>query len=112
MFLHYNNGKRARLIRDILSISVIDGNEPVIITLRNGAELRTRIDRIEMIVDDEALGDVQTVRHGGWLGNKCSICGGLAPYYPMSGAYRTTNYCPRCGAKMDRSGDNAEIHKC
>lgn len=55
MFLHYNNGEKEKLIKDILSIQIIDGNTPAIITLKSGGELRIRLDRIEMIVDDSVL---------------------------------------------------------
>lgn len=52
MFLHYNNGEKEKLIKSILSIQIIDGNTPAIIALKSGGELRIRLDRIEMIVDD------------------------------------------------------------
>ena len=55
MFLHYNNGEKEKLIVGILCIQIIDGNTPAIITLKNGGELRIRLDRIEMIVDDSVL---------------------------------------------------------
>ena len=53
MFIHYNNGKEEKLITDILCITIIDGNTPAIVSLRNGKELRIRLDRIETILDDE-----------------------------------------------------------
>ena len=53
MFIHYNNGKEEKLITDILCIIIIDGNTPAIVSLRNGKELRIRLDRIETILDDE-----------------------------------------------------------
>lgn len=55
MFLQYNNGEKEKLIKDILCIQIIDGNTPAIITLKSGGELRIRLDRIEMIVDDSVL---------------------------------------------------------
>lgn len=55
MFLHYNNGEKEKLIKDILSIQIIDGNTPAIIALKSGVELRIRLDRVEMIVDDSVL---------------------------------------------------------
>ncbi len=57
MFLHYNNGKEEKLITDILCISIIDSNTPAIVNLRNGKELRIRLDRIESILDDEIRSD-------------------------------------------------------
>lgn len=53
MFIHYNNGQEEKLITDILCITIIDGNTPAIVSLRNGKELRIRLDRIETILDDE-----------------------------------------------------------
>lgn len=55
MFLHYNNGEKEMLIKDILCIQIIDENTPAIINLKSGGELRIRLDRIEMIVDDGVL---------------------------------------------------------
>lgn len=55
MFLHYNNGEKEKLIKDILCIQIIDGNTPAIITLKSGGELRIRLDRIEIIVEDSVL---------------------------------------------------------
>ena len=52
MFLHYNNGEKEKLIKDILCIQIIGGNTPAIITLKSGGELRIRLDRIEIIFDD------------------------------------------------------------
>lgn len=53
VFLHYNNGEEEKLITDILCIDIIDGNNPAIVTLRNGKELRIRLDRIETILNDD-----------------------------------------------------------
>ena len=53
MFIHYNNGQEEKLITDILCITIIDGNTPAIVSLRNGKDLRIRLDRIETILDDE-----------------------------------------------------------
>ena len=55
MFLHYNNGEKEMLIKDVLCIQIIDENTPAIISLKNGGELSIRLDRIEMIVDDGVL---------------------------------------------------------
>ena len=55
MFLHYNNGIKEKLIKDVLCIQIIDGNTPAIIALKSGGELRIRLDRVEMIVDDSVL---------------------------------------------------------
>ena len=66
---------------------------------------------VVVFVDDiEKLptADVQEVRHGRWISNglpgykwscHCSECGWIDKY-PFHDPY---NYCPDCGAKMDRS---------
>ena len=56
--IHYNNGEKEKLIKDVLCISVIDGNNPVTVNLRNGNELQIRLDNIEMILDDEIRSDI------------------------------------------------------
>ena len=41
--------------------------------------------------------DAEPVKHGYWIGggyDKCSVCGGME--------LGRTDYCPHCGAKMDR----------
>ena len=58
--------------------------------------------------------DVVPVRHGRWIvsrtdygwnsaeyptHSKCSICGREIPYQDRD------NYCPNCGARMDKDGD-------
>lgn len=58
MIIHYNNGEKEKLIKDVLCISVIDGNNPVTVNLRNGNELQIRLDNIEMILDDEIRSDI------------------------------------------------------
>lgn len=60
MLLHYNNGQEEKLIADILAITIIDGNTPAIVALRNGKELKIRLDRIETILDDE----IRSVNNG------------------------------------------------
>lgn len=45
--------------------------------------------------------DVQEVRHGEWIKSKnerkCSLCG----YFYFTNT-KSFNYCPNCGAKMDK----------
>ena len=63
------------------------------------------VDTVMMLLAQVPADDVATVRHGRWVPTKapfmnecedCSVCG-----------YRTVwghryNYCPNCGAKMDK----------
>lgn len=61
---------------------------------------------IEDVLEDVEPADVVQVRHGKWLPTnddnkkRCNKCDTvvLIAMYPMGGA----NYCPNCGAKMDR----------
>lgn len=60
--------------------------------------------------------DVEPVRHGSWLNDElyeyiCSECGKYAPFnldiYGETADYyhnNLTNYCPNCGAKMEKRG--------
>lgn len=51
----------------------------------------------------KALYDVEPVRHGYWDNDmECSICGCLAPVSHVTGEEYAYEYCPNCGAKMDK----------
>ncbi|MGN0656579.1 MAG: hypothetical protein ACI4KR_07285 [Ruminiclostridium sp.] len=64
-------------------------------------------------IDNLPAADVASARHGRWLNPtkpfpcydwKCSECGCEEYRHVDShGHYREMNYCPNCGAKMDRS---------
>ena len=51
-------------------------------------------------------GKRDAVKHGLWIGQRCSVCNGNymdyadADSYPAIGEPKP-NYCPHCGAKMD-----------
>lgn len=63
------------------------------------------------LINSELTADVQEVRHGkwiydgsdiGWANYKCSFCGEcfvLEAGTPQENEY---NFCPHCGAKMDK----------
>lgn len=63
------------------------------------------------IIKSIPVADVQSVAHGRWIGDCCSNCG-ISKYNFISfnvvgekeyaRPFGTWNYCPRCGAKMDR----------
>lgn len=65
-------------------------------------EIRQRsitIDRMLKIIDEQPTADVQEVRRGNWfdkgsLSCRCSECG--------CKSNRESNFCPNCGAKMDK----------
>lgn len=58
-------------------------------------------DDFESIVKNQPTADVQEVRHGKWIKSKnerkCSLCG----YFYFTNT-DTFNFCPHCGAKMDK----------
>lgn len=53
------------------------------------------------VLDTVPTADVQEVRHGKWIKSKnerkCSLCG----YFYFTNT-KSFNYCPNCGAKMDK----------
>lgn len=53
------------------------------------------------LLDTVSTADVQEVRHGEWIKSKnerkCSLCG----YFYFTNT-KSFNYCPNCGAKMDK----------
>lgn len=58
-------------------------------------------DYADDIIDRLPASDVQEVRHGKWIKSKnerkCPICG----YFYFTNI-KSFNYCPNCGAKMDK----------
>ena len=58
-------------------------------------------DLVDTFADIPAA-DVAPVRHGRWIASRdefctCSIC-----KYPVYVGWNQTNYCPHCGALMDK----------
>lgn len=61
------------------------------------------------LIGDEPTADVQEVRHAEWVlqENKhpeavCSNCGREVVYQIVNNRWEFENYCPHCGAKMDK----------
>ena len=62
---------------------------------------------IKTIVNSLPTADAEPVRHGKWIPissnkkwidvSKCSVCGKQYSLYPLD-----YNYCPNCGARMDK----------
>lgn len=52
MKIHYNNGKKEKIIDNVLSIMVVDSNSPIVACLSNGKELTISLNNIEMILDE------------------------------------------------------------
>lgn len=51
---------------------------------------------IKDYIDVAPAADVRPERHGEWFGTVCTACGTSVSFY------YDCNYCPNCGAKMDR----------
>ena len=69
-------------------------------------ELTTEILRLRRELRGLPPADVAPVVHGRWVNGSCNKCGKHAPYYLMSSTYYDGDFCPNCGAKMDRSEQN------
>ena len=56
-------------------------------------------------IDEMPNEDVVPVKHGRWINEnfytRCSACGNMA-IYDKYGQEVESDYCPRCGAKMDK----------
>ena len=57
-------------------------------------------------VRDAPTIDAEPVRHGKWIKfhdelSKCSLCN-----YPTYTRWNQTDYCPNCGAKMERKNED------
>ena len=44
-------------------------------------------------------------KYGKWIDGKCNKCGTHAPFWSMATTYYCSEYCPKCGAKMQESED-------
>ena len=59
---------------------------------------------VEGEIAKQPTADVAPVRHGHWIYENfythCSVCGKMA-IYDKYGQEVESDYCPRCGAKMD-----------
>lgn len=40
-------------------------------------------------------------KSGKWIDGKCNRCGTHAPFWEMATTYYCSEYCPKCGAKME-----------
>ena len=54
---------------------------------------------------DTWVNEVKTVeperKPGKWIDGKCNRCGTNAPFWAMATTYYCSEYCPKCGAKME-----------
>ena len=87
------------------------GEEPLVWTDRDD-EIQERNDYryYKALVNGMPIADVEEVRHGKWndniIGfcNVCSECGAIVERTAIKNRNGALNYCPNCGAKMDKKG--------
>ena len=66
------------------------------------------LDKAQRVILDAPVADVVEVRHGRWvsvqhkLARVCSVCNRDEPYKFADVDADVYNYCPHCGAKMDK----------
>lgn len=66
------------------------------------------LDKAQRVILDAPAADVVEVRHGRWvsvqhkLARVCSVCNRDEPYKFADVDADVYNYCPNCGAKMDK----------
>ena len=66
------------------------------------------LDKAQRVILDAPAADVVEVRHGRWvsvqhkLARVCSVCNRDEPYKFADVDANVYNYCPHCGAKMDK----------
>ena len=69
------------------------------------------IEALNTIINSVPTVDAELVRHGKWKKIKgtinCSACESSSWSMPFEGLVTSFNYCPNCGAKMDREQEKA-----
>lgn len=64
---------------------------------------------VEGAIAEQPTADVEPARHGKWINEsfytRCSVCGKMA-IYDKYGQEVESDYCPRCGARMDGDPDD------
>lgn len=90
------------------------GTDPRIIGKRQFADgYFLGMSEAEIMVSQAETADVEPVRHGRWIDcddeyssySRCSVCGD--EFTNLEADCARTNYCPSCGAKMDRGEEDA-----
>lgn len=64
------------------------------------------VDAIVYRINLHNAADVAEVRHGRWIDGVCSECGFDAMYYKGIPVQVYTDYCPSCGARMDKEDEH------
>ena len=83
----------------------------------NGESPKWAPSRVKTLIARQKAADVAPVRHGRWekrgMLYSCSECRMICPYDVQADVieYWACNYCPSCGAKMDRGTDRSVMNK-
>ena len=75
--------ERERLLQDIEHYHLSDG-------------------KFQHWVEIQPAADVTPVRRGRWIASHDEFCACSTCKYPVYVGWNQTNYCPNCGAKMDK----------
>ena len=62
---------------------------------------------VRSIIQRTPAADVAPVVHGRWIASHDEFCACSICKYPFYVGWNQANYCPNCGAKMDRGNNNA-----
>ena len=63
------------------------------------------VDAMKSFIKNRPAADVAPVRHGRWIASHDEFCACSICKYPVYVGWNQTNYCPNCGAKMDKSDE-------
>ena len=80
-----------------------DGSDGCTIVYKSG---NFSSSEIEAMLSDLPTAEVAEVRHGRWIDGVCSECGFDAMYYKGIPAQVYTDYCPSCGARMEKEDEH------
>lgn len=88
-------------------LDYIDKRIPKMIASSDGKHI-VYIETVREVIVKFPTADVAPVRHGRWVNEnyytRCSVCGKMA-IYDKYGQEVESDYCPRCGARMDGDAD-------
>ena len=71
------------------------------IDVSNCTDIEDIFTEFEMMIRELPTADVAEVKHGEWIKDKnCYTCSECGFYYFANNS--KVNYCPKCGAKMDK----------
>lgn len=88
--------EKSKLISDIECIDICDCTDIDDIFIE-----------VERTIDEQPTADVQEVRHGKWIPTnhpehkRCSVCDVIS-FIALYPCINKADYCPHCGAKMDK----------